>query len=90
MESAASGLTAAIGLSQVLSGKPEPDFGTLTLLGALSRHVSTPSSDFQPMNANFGLLPPLEKKNRNKKERYEQVSARSLEALRSIIETQLD
>ena len=78
MESAASGLVAALGLEMCLEGKPEPDFGDKTLLGALTRHTVTPTGDFQPMNANFGLLPPLEKKVRNKKERYELVSSRAL------------
>ncbi len=82
MESAASGLTAAIGLSRVLKGLNEPDFGDETVLGALSRYVTVPQKDFQPMNANFGLLPPLKTKIRNKKERYEQMAGRSLETLK--------
>ena len=81
MESAASGLTAAVSLANCLEGKPEPDFGNQTLLGALAGHVCTQTGDFQPMNANFGLLPPLEKKVRNKKERYELVSSRALEEI---------
>ena len=78
MESAASGLVAALGLGMRLEGKNEPNFGDMTLLGALTRHTVTPTGDFQPMNANFGLLPPLEKKIRNKKERYELISQRAL------------
>ncbi len=78
MESAASGLVAALGLGMRLEGKNEPDFGDMTLLGALTRHTVTPTGDFQHMNANFGLLPPLEKKIRNKKERYELISQRAL------------
>ena len=56
MESAASGMVAAIGLCKALRGEEEPDFGGQTVLGALERHVRTPSADFQPMNANFGIL----------------------------------
>ena len=85
MESAGSGLVAGIGMSQILLGKEEPDFGELTILGALSNHVKTPTHDFQPMNSNFGILPPLDHKQRNKKLRYEEVSARSLSALNEII-----
>ena len=87
MESAASGLTAAVSLANHLEGKPEPDFGNQTLLGALAGHVCTQTGDFQPMNANFGLLEPLGKKIRNKKERYELMSARSLERMADIIQT---
>ena len=88
MESAASGLVAAIGLTRRLKGREEPDFGECTMLGALSRYVTVPQKDFQPMNANFGLLPPAGKKIRNKKERYEFLAERSLTALKNIIETQ--
>ncbi|MBQ4450996.1 MAG: methylenetetrahydrofolate--tRNA-(uracil(54)-C(5))-methyltransferase (FADH(2)-oxidizing) TrmFO [Clostridia bacterium] len=87
MESAASGLTAAVSLANCLEGKPEPEFGNQTLLGALASHVCTQTGDFQPMNANFGLLEPLGKKIRNKKERYELMSARSLERMADIIQT---
>ena len=88
MESAASGLTSGVALARRLKGKPEPDFGNKTLLGALASHVMTPVSDFQPMNANFGLLPPLESRIRSKKERYEQTAKRSLSELENIIQTQ--
>ena len=88
MESAASGLVAAIGLSKRLTGESEPDLGEMTLLGALSKYVTVKQKDFQPMNANFGLLPPYEKRIRNKKERYEAIAQRSLHALADIINTQ--
>ncbi|MBQ9408027.1 MAG: methylenetetrahydrofolate--tRNA-(uracil(54)-C(5))-methyltransferase (FADH(2)-oxidizing) TrmFO, partial [Clostridia bacterium] len=88
MESTASGLVAGIALAMRLQGNCEPDFGGYTLLGALSKYVTVPQKDFQPMHANFGLLPPAEKKIRNKKERYEWLSERSLNALKSIIAQQ--
>lgn len=81
VESAASGLVAAIGLFFHIRGTPEPDFSGETLLGALARHVRTPCANFQPMNANFGILDPLPKKIRTKKLRYEAMSARSLKKL---------
>ena len=84
VESAASGLVSGIALAQVLNGKEEPDFGDITILGALARHVMTETSDFQPMNANFGILPAYEKKIRNKKERYEAMAQRSLEYIRKL------
>ena len=85
MESAASGLTAAVALANRLHNKPEPDFGNQTILGALANHVCTPAGDFQPMNANFGLLEPMNRKIRNKKERYEAMSQRSLDRMADII-----
>ena len=51
------------------------------MIGALAKYVSTPSDKFQPMNANFGILPELdgEKKIKDKKQRYEKLANRSLE-----------
>ena len=86
VESAASGMVAAIGLAQALSGREETDFTGQTLLGALARHVSTPTPNFQPMNANFGILDPMEKRIKGKKERYEAMSARSLAVMDKLIQ----
>lgn len=86
MESTASGLVAAIGLAHALTGKPEPDFTGKTILGALARHVSTPSANFQPMNANYGILEPLETRVRGgKRVRYEKMSERAIEILTEVI-----
>ena len=85
MESTASGMTAAIGLYCALQGKPEPDFTGETVLGALARHVSTPSTNFQPMNANFGILSPLNERVRGKKKRYERMSQRAIDTLNEVI-----
>ena len=87
MESTASGMTAAIGLYCALSGKPEPDFTGRTILGALARHVCTPSANFQPMNANFGILEPLDARVRGKRNRYEKLSARAIDTLNEVIRT---
>ena len=55
-------------------------FSEFTIIGALAKYISTPNSKFQPMNANFGILPELEgKKIKDKKERYEKLAKRSLE-----------
>ena len=81
MESTASGLTAGIALSCFLAGKREPDFTGKTLLGALARHVSTKCANYQPMNANFGLLDPPDVPVCGKKQRYEWLSQRALETL---------
>ncbi len=86
MESAASGMVAAIGLCKALRGEEEPDFGGQTVLGALERHVRTPSPDFQPMNANFGILDALPTRVKGKRDRYAKLSERALEALDAIID----
>lgn len=86
VESAASGLVAAVGLFCALQGKPEPVFPGTTCLGALERHVRTPAADFQPMNANFGILDPLDRRIRAKRERYEAMSARALGDLQATID----
>ena len=87
MESTASGMVAAIGLYCALTGKPEPDFTGKTVLGALARHVSTPNANFQPMNANFGILEPLGERVRGKRFRYEKLSQRAIDVLNEVIDT---
>ena len=86
VESAASGMTAGVSLARRLLGLPPVDFTRRTAIGALALHVSGASGDFQPMNANFGLIEPLDRRIRSKQERYGAVAARALdtiEALRS-------
>ena len=85
MDSTASGLVAAIGLACALDGKPEPDFTQKTILGALARQVSTPNANFQPMNANFGILEPLEARVRGKRNRYEKLGERAENVLSEVI-----
>lgn len=48
------------------------------MIGALAEYISTENKDFQPMNANFGILPSLNEKIKDKKERYEMLANRSL------------
>lgn len=86
VESASSGMVAGISLARQLLGLAPVDFTQLTAIGALAHHVAHASGDFQPMNANFGLIAPYERRIRNKQERYGQIAARALnviEALRS-------
>lgn len=79
MESAASGIVAGINAaSEILGGKPLilPEF---SMIGALLNYICDDSvADFQPMGANFGILPPLEQKIRDKRERYAALAERSL------------
>lgn len=83
VESAASGLVAGISLAEKLAGRNAPVFPSCTALGAMGKHVSTPSTDFQPMNCSFGLIDPLpqepgQPRIRKKQERYEAIAARAL------------
>ena len=84
MESTASGLVVAVGLAKALRGEPEPDFTGRTILGALSRHVSTPTPNFQPMNANFGILDALPCRVKGKKNRYEKLSEVAIDTLNEV------
>lgn len=69
VESIASGLIAALNIYAKASGKEEILFPATTICGQLQRHISAKSDDYQPMNANFGLLPPTGEKIRDKKMR---------------------
>ncbi len=86
VESAASGLLAAIHLYDKLKGRPPAAFDDTTVLGALSRHVSTETENFQPMNANFGILRPAEKRIKDKKQRYAYLAQRALDSINKYIQ----
>lgn len=80
MESASSGILAGINMANRLEGKAPLDLPDFTMMGALSKYISNESvTDFQPMGANFGILPPLDEKIRDKKLRYETLAKRSLD-----------
>ncbi len=81
MESAASGLLAGINAARLVKGEQPLVLPRETMMGALAAHVSTETADFQPMGANFGILPPLENHIRDKKQRYAALAARALDIL---------
>lgn len=82
MESAASGLMAGINAVKRAAGEDTVILSKYTMIGALSRYISDESvKDFQPMGANFGILPPIEPKIRDKKERYKALAERALSEL---------
>lgn len=86
MESAASGIMA--GKNAVLRANEKDTFvlDDCTMIGALSRYISDGSvKNFQPMGANFGVLPPIEPKIRDKRERYMALAQRSLENIEEVI-----
>ena len=78
VESSASGLMCAVSIYEEICGRERKIFDEKTICGALQRHISTPTKDFQPMNANFGLLPPLDTRIKDKKERYKRLAERAL------------
>lgn len=95
VESAASGMLAGISLGRDLRGLGTVELPGITALGAMGRYVSTPNRDFQPMNCTFGLLDGLivdkqHKKIRNKQQRYEVISERSLAFMREWVANTLD
>lgn len=86
MESASSGLLAGLNAVRKANGEPPLLLGENTMLGALTDYISDPSvKNFQPMGANFGILPPIEPKIRDKKERYAALSKRALDKLEKVI-----
>ena len=66
MESAMSGMIAGLSAAARLPGREFEPFPETTIMGALTSYISTENKDFQPMNANFGILPPLETRIRDK------------------------
>ncbi|TDM04084.1 FADH(2)-oxidizing methylenetetrahydrofolate--tRNA-(uracil(54)-C(5))-methyltransferase TrmFO [Macrococcus carouselicus] len=82
VESAASGLIAGINAAKLASGLQPIVFPPSTMIGAMAHYIThTNAKNFQPMNANFGLLPPLEKRIKDKKERYEMLAHKALDSL---------
>ena len=80
MESAASGILAAINVFAYINGGEPLVLPTTTMIGAIINYITDPETKkFQPMGANFGLLPPLEVRIRDKKERYGLLAKRGLE-----------
>ena len=83
MESAASGLMAGLNLARRLKGQETVILPVDTMIGALSRYISDETvKNFQPMGANFGVLPPLDEKIRDKQERYMQLAQRGMNSLK--------
>ena len=84
VESISSGLVAALNAVEAFNkNRNKITFSEYTIIGALAKYISTPNKNFQPMNANFGILPELDgKKIKDKKERYKKLAERSLENLK--------
>ena len=83
VESISSGMLASLNaIERFYNSGKKVEFSEYTVIGSLAKYISTPNDKFQPMNANFGILPELEgKRIRDKKERYMKLAERSLENL---------
>lgn len=85
VESAGSGLVAGINAARLFQDRPPVVFPENTMLGSLAVYVSGAlTEDFQPMNANFGLLPPLPSPVRDKKQRKLALAERALDAVKNL------
>lgn len=84
VESISSGFVAGVNAANQFKGKSENDtyekviFSNYTMIGALAYYISTPNDKFQPMNANFGILPELDEKIKDKKLKYLKLADRAL------------
>lgn len=84
--SAMGGLVAGINAARYLHGQPSVIFPRTTIIGALLYYIShADPKDFQPMKANFGLIPPLDERVRRKRERYQAYAHRALSDLQPYI-----
>ena len=82
MESASSGLIAGLAMARRLQGLPPLELPETTMLGALTRYISSSTAeDFQPMGSNMGILPPLPEKIKGKAERYGALAERAMQDL---------
>ncbi len=87
VESAASGFLAGVELARRLMGLPPIDFPQETAIGALGLYVSNGTvGEFQPMNINFGIIPPLDHRVRGKRNKNAEISRRSLDILEGLKE----
>ncbi len=86
MESASAGILAGLNCARRLKGLETLTLPEDTMMGALSHYISDEAvADFQPMGANFGVLPPLEEKIRDKSERYMTLAKRAMASLEKFI-----
>lgn len=86
VESIASGLIAGINVVNFINNKESFILPVETMLGALIDYIVTPNEKFQPMNANFGILPKLEKRIKDKQERYKRLSEISINKINVLLD----
>lgn len=82
VESISSGMVAALNSVAKAKKKEKLKFPEESIIGALAKYISTPNEKFQPMNANFGIVPELKEKIKDKKKKYEKLGDRALENIK--------
>ena len=86
VESTASGFLAAVAMAAKLQGREVPDFPKTTAIGALGRYISDETIiNFQPMNVNFSIIAPLEKRIKKKAEKNLAIATRALEIIDGLV-----
>ena len=84
VESISSGLVAGINAAKMFKKQEKITFDFETVIGALAKYISTENENFEPMNANFGILPPLEITIKEKKVKYEKLAERALNKIKEM------
>ena len=84
VESISSGLVAGLNVANKILGKEKIEFPQNTMIGALANYIATPNKKFQPMNANFGILPELGERIKDKKVKYGYFAHRAIETLKQV------
>ena len=84
VESICSGMVAGINAANRILGKEKIKFSEYTMIGALAKYISTPNEKFQPMNANFGILPELGERIKDKKVKYGKLADKAIEEIKKI------
>ena len=84
VESISSGFLVGVNIANKVLGKDKIEMPKETVMGALANYISTENNKFQPMNANFGILPQLEEKIKDKKLKYSRMSEISLNKIKEI------
>lgn len=87
VESIMSGLVASISLARRLDELEKIEFNNKCIIGAICQYLTSPNQNFQPMNANFGILEPFETKEKDKQKRKEAYSLRAINEIKKIKET---
>lgn len=84
VESISSGFVAGINATARFLNKGKIVFSEESVIGALAKYISTENERFEPMNANFGILPPLQEKIKDKKVKYEMMAKRALDRIKEL------
>ena len=82
VESISSGMVSALNAVAQIKNESRIEFSNLTMIGALAKYISTANDKFQPMNANFGIIPELPKRIKDKKIKYGMMADRAIENLK--------